>query len=122
MARHYTQGIILAMALGGVALPAAAADADRVQTQARDQQQLRDPEIYGAQMMTTEERNAFRNRMRTAKTAEERERIRADHHAQMKIRAKERGITLSDEPPANRGPGAGPGGGGMGPGGGAGRR
>jgi hypothetical protein len=62
--------------------------------------------------------------MRTSKTAEEREQIRNEHHERMKARAKERGMTLPDEPPARggmMGPGGGMGsGGGMSPGGGMG--
>jgi 1,2-phenylacetyl-CoA epoxidase catalytic subunit len=61
--------------------------------------------------MTEQERNEYRQRMRTAKTEEERERIRADHHKRMKERAKERGVTLPDEPPVRGGMGRGPGGG-----------
>jgi len=98
-------------------------DQDRVQTpdkdQTRDQDRLRtrdktQDQIYGSQLMTQEERNAYRNQMRNAKTAQEREQIRKEHHEQMKVRAKEKGVTLPDEPPA-RGMG-----GGMGPGGGMG--
>jgi len=102
-------------------------DQDRLQTpdQTRDQDRLRtrDPDqVYGSQLMTQEERNAYRERMRAAKTEQEREQIRQEHHEQMKLRAKEKGVTLPDEPPA-RGRGMGPGKGmgpGMGPGGGAG--
>ncbi|MHB0985771.1 MAG: hypothetical protein ACYC05_09300 [Sulfuricella sp.] len=82
------------------------------QVQTRQQEQ-----IYGSQLMTPEERTAYRARMRAAKTQEEREKIRAEHHEQMKVRAKEKGVTLPDMPPAMGG-GMGPGGGGMGPGGG----
>ncbi|MDQ1362483.1 MAG: hypothetical protein QG652_343 [Pseudomonadota bacterium] len=86
---------------------------DQTQAQTQDQEQ-----IFGRQLMTAEEMVQYRNRMRAAKTAEEREQIRNEHHEQMKVRAKERGVTLPDEPPA-RGMGPGPGAG-MGPGGGAG--
>ncbi len=79
---------------------------------------VRDQDIYGYQLMTPEERAAHRTKLRSAKTYEERERIRKEHHTAMQIRAKEKGMTLPDEPPAGRGPGSGPGGGGMGPGGG----
>ena len=73
------------------------------------------PPIYGSQMMTDQERNAHRDRMRNAETVEERDRIRSEHHEQMRSRAAERGITLPDTPPDMRG---GPGyGRGMGPGG-----
>ena len=103
-------------------LPAHASFAqDRTQAQTRDQTQqtIRDRDIYGYQMMTAEERNQFRQKMRAANTAEEGERIRGEHHALMKERAQARGITLPDEPRAGRGPGASSGGG-MGPGGGMG--
>jgi hypothetical protein len=96
------------------------------------QDRIQDRDIYGSQMMTQQERDQYRQKMQTAKTAEERERIRAQHHEQMKQRAQARGITLPDQPPAGRGPasagggmgqggGMGPGGGGMGPGGGGGQ-
>jgi hypothetical protein len=67
--------------------------------------------------MTPQDRVEYRSKTRAAKTAEEREQIRLEHHERMKERAKQRGVTLADEPPA-RGGGMGPGGGGMGPGGG----
>jgi hypothetical protein len=92
-------------------------DRDRTQDQDRKQTRIRDHDIYGSQLMSPQERNEYRQRMWAAKTYEERERIRAEHHERMKARAKERGVTLPDAPPA-RGGGMGPGGGGMGPGGG----
>jgi len=106
-------GSILTLILVGATVPALAADQTREQT--RDQ--VRDQDIYGHSLMSVQERNEYRNKMRAAKTAQERERIRAEHHEQMKVRAKERGVTLPDQPPAGRGPGMGPGNG-MGPGGG----
>ena len=83
------------------------------------------PEIYGSQLMTQQERNEYSARMRAAKTAEERETLRAEHHNAMQARAKERGVTLPEQPPAGAGPGKGTGmgpGAGMGPGGGMGPR
>lgn len=74
--------------------------------------------IYGSRLMTEEERIQYRDRMRAAKTAEEREQIRREHHEKMKERARERGVTLPDEPgPKGKGYGHGPGGVGYGPGG-----
>jgi uncharacterized membrane protein len=73
--------------------------------------------IYGSQLMTNQERNDFRAKMRNAKTAQEREQIRLEHHKAMQERAKAQGKTLPDMPPA-MGAGMGPGGGGMGSGGG----
>lgn len=112
-----------------------AAGQNRAEQGDQTQQQSR---IYGSQLMTPQERAEYRARMRAAKTAEERERIRNEHHEQIKQRAKARGRTLPDQPPARgrgmgrrggmgRGngngmePGGGMGsGGGMGPGGGMG--
>ena len=127
MRLRFTQGVIIAAMAGGVSLPTLAADQARAQDQTQAQDQIRDQDIYGSQLMTTQERNEYRNKMRAAKTEQERERIRAEHHEQMKVRAKERGVTLPDQPPARGmgggmgpgpGGGMGPGGGGMGPGGG----
>ena len=76
--------------------------------------------IYGSQLMTRQERIEHRNQMRTLKTEEERNAYRLEHHNKMQERAKERGVTLPDSPPAAGG-GMGPGaGGGRGPGAGAG--
>lgn len=97
---------VLAGILAVSAWPLQAADQSREQTQ--DQER-----VYGSQLMTQQERNEYRAKMRAAKTAGEREQIRAEHHERMKMRAKERGMTLPDEPPA-RGGMMPPGGGGMG--------
>ncbi|HYH19968.1 MAG TPA: hypothetical protein VD995_15250 [Azospirillum sp.] len=91
------------------------------------QQQKQEP-IFGSQLMTREERAAYRSKMRAARTPEERAQLRSEHHDQMVARAKDRGVTLPAEPPAGRprGPAAsgmgGGMGGGMGPGSGTGPR
>ena len=91
-------------------------DQDRDRTQDKIQDRTQD-KVFGSQLMTKQERNEYRSKMRAAKTTQEREQIRAEHHERMQVRAKERGVTLPDEPPA-RGSGMGAGaGGGMGPGG-----
>ena len=69
--------------------------ADQVQVQEQVESQK---QVFGRELMTNEERMEHRNNMRSAKTAEERERIQNEHHERMKIRAKERGVTLPDEP------------------------
>ncbi len=106
---------LLAAMFIAFSIPVLAADQDRTRTQ--DQQQVRDQDIYGYRLMTPQERDAHRAKMRSAKTIAERDRIRQEHHTQMQIRAKEQGVTLPDEPPSGRGPGSGTGGG-AGPGGG----
>jgi hypothetical protein len=51
-------------------------------------------------LVTPEERTAMQEKMRTAKTPEERQQIASANHAEMQKRATEKGITLSE----NRGP------------------
>ena len=105
---------LLPLAVGMMVVSPLVVGEESAQQQVKKQEQ-----VYGSQLMTREERVAYRAKMRAAKTPEEREKIRAEHHEQMKVRAKERGVTLPDMPPAMGG-GMGPGGGGMGPGGGMG--
>jgi hypothetical protein len=54
----------------------------------------------GQQLMTPEERTALREKMRNAKTPEERQQIATANRAEMEKRAKEKDITL----PEHRGP------------------
>ncbi len=56
-------------------------------------------QVYGAELMTEQERNEHREKMRSMKTEEERNAYRAQHHEEMQQRARERGLTLPDEPP-----------------------
>lgn len=70
--------------------------------------------VYGSQLMTVQERNEYRLRMRELKTQAERVQFRTEHHDRMQDRAKDRGLTLPAAPPI-QGQGAGP----RGPGGGA---
>lgn len=97
-------------------IPAAATlAADQTQTKETTKGQTQD-QVYGSRLMTRQERLEYRNKMRSLKTVEEREQFRLEHHKQMQERAKARGVTLPDEPPA-RPAHMGPGGGAMGPGG-----
>jgi len=115
--------VILCTLIGALSLPAGyamAADPQPAQEMAGTQTQ---EQVYGSQLMTIDERNEYQAKMRAAKTAEERELLRTQHHQSMQERAKARGVTLPDEPPARGGGmGMGPGGGGgMMPGGGGNR-
>lgn len=106
-------------ALSLSAVNATAADPQPVQEMAGTQTQ---EQVYGSQLMTIDERNEYQTKMRAAKTAEERELLRTKHHQSMQERAKARGMTLPDEPPARGGGmGMGSGGGGMMHGGGGNR-
>ena len=53
---------------------------------------------YGWNLMTPEERAEHQDKMRSLKTAEEREQYRIEHHKKMQERAKEKGVTLPDQP------------------------
>jgi len=122
MKSHIVMALAAVTAMATPVLPAQ----ERVQTEKSAQTQER---IYGSQLMTPQEREQHRAKMRSLKTEQERERYRLQHHKEMQQRAKERGVTIPDEP-MPRGKGMGPGmgqgtgpgmGGGMGPGGGPGQ-
>lgn len=57
--------------------------------------------VYGTRLMTPEERSAYREQMRAAKTPEERQRLQAEHRKRMDARAKEKGVTVTEEPPTS---------------------
>ena len=98
-------GVLMAVLFAwGVGTPAFAADVDPPEV------------VYGSQIMTEQERLAYRQRMMNAESAEERLKIRAMHHEQMQKRAREMGVTLPEAPPERgQGKGMGPAPG-MGPG------
>jgi hypothetical protein len=105
--------VVYALAIALLLFPGLTSAADQGPAHETAQTQ-KEEQIYGSQLMTQEERTEYHAKMRAAKTAEEREQIREEHHERMKDRAKERGVTLPDEP-CDRGSGSGMGsGGGMG--------
>jgi len=59
--------------------------------------------IYGSQLMTQQERQEYQTQMRAAKTPEAKQQLRLMHHQKMRLRAKQKGINLPEQPPANRG-------------------
>jgi len=61
--------------------------------------------IYGYRMMSDAERNEYREKMRNARSEQERQSLRDENRKRMEARARERGVTL----PEQRGPGSGPG-------------
>ncbi|MEQ1438981.1 hypothetical protein AAG565_06440 [Fontimonas sp. SYSU GA230001] len=117
--RSFLLTVLLA---AGVPLVATAQGGGGQGFQQREQQRLHMPSdddgtgtpIYGYPLMTPDEIAAHRARMQAA-TPAERASIRAEHHRQMVERARERGITLPDQPPMRGGKGPG-GGKGQGPG------
>ncbi len=59
--------------------------------------------IYGSQLMSQQEILFHRQEMRSAKTPEARQRLRAENHQRMRLRAREKGIELPETPPEERG-------------------
>lgn len=122
--RRHLLAAAIASVLIAVAGSAAAAEP------AADKPTAKSEPIFGYQLMTSQERDEYRAKMRNAASATERRMIREEHHAAMVERAKERGVTLPDRtrgagpygPGQGRGPGAGPRGPGMDPGMGPGTR
>ena len=51
----------------------------------------------GAQLMTPQERTAFRDKMRDAATPEERQKLATEMRVEMEKRAKEQGIALGEQ-------------------------
>jgi hypothetical protein len=58
--------------------------------------------IPGSELMTSQERERYRQRIRAATTPQEEEKVRAEHVKQMQERARVRGLQLAD-PAAQRG-------------------
>jgi hypothetical protein len=87
-----------ALAQGTAAPPADKADAPKAGA----------PRMYGYELMTPEERQTYMDKMRAAKTPEERAKLRDEHRAEMQKRAKEKGVTLP-EPQRRSGQKGGPG-------------
>jgi len=59
--------------------------------------------IPGSELMTTQEREQYRLRLRGAGTTEERERLRAEHVKSMEGRARLQGLSVSDPSRERRG-------------------
>ncbi|MCC7484327.1 MAG: hypothetical protein IT529_05010 [Burkholderiales bacterium] len=98
MTKHSAMAAAIAMAMMSMSVTLIAAEEARPKSEP----------IYGYRMMDDTERNAYRERMRNAKSADERQAIRDEHHQAMEARAKERGVTLP-QPRGPRGAGGGPG-------------
>ena len=105
--------ILISVVVGGMAFASmgAAVAADQVRTQDKlhspamtplqdkdklqDQDRLQDrDQIYLGTLMTPEERAAYLERLRLAKTEQERVAIRAEHRIQMEAVAREKGVAL----------------------------
>lgn len=102
-------GLVLALTAGSVPAQTDSAATNQTATQIQDRAQTRSQtrdrdreQIYGSQLMTLQERAEYHRRLRALKTEEEREQFRLEHHARMQERAKAKGLTLPEHPPADR--------------------
>ncbi len=90
--RTVLKTLALCVALTGVSAAMAqdtlkTQDKDQLKTQDKDQ--LRDQDrIYAEELMSPQERAAYRERMRLAKTEQEREQIRLEHREKMDLRLR----------------------------------
>lgn len=80
--------LVWAIAIAGISGFPSLSDAQETGQKAPVTREL----IYCADLMTPEEREAYRARMRAARSAAEQEELRAAHQRDMQARARERGI------------------------------
>lgn len=83
--------IVLLIATACIAVPAAAISAEDT---ASSKPPVKREIIPGSELMTSQEREGYRRRIRGAKTPQEEERVRAEHVKQMQERARLRGLEL----------------------------
>ena len=77
-------------------------DQDRLhdQDQLQDRDRLHDQDgqsIYGAELMTSAEVDAYMNQIRSLQTVQERNAFRNQHRIEMQQRARERGVSIPDD-------------------------
>ena len=73
-------------------------DRDRIQdrTKAPEHAGLNESNIYGYDLMSDAERNAYREQIMKAESRQEREQVEAQHRLEMQIRAKNRNVELDE--------------------------
>jgi len=69
---------------------------DRDRTRLQDPAKLKDEEIYGYKIMSAEELNQYRERLRLIKSEEERLKFEAQHREEMQKRAQALKIKIED--------------------------
>ena len=80
-------------------------DRDRIQdrTHAPDEAKQTENNIYGYNLMSDEERNAYRERIQNAENRQDREQIEAQHRHEMQIRAANKGEQIEAPVKAQKG-------------------
>lgn len=75
---------------------AAGQDREQVRIHQPDLAPMSDQAIYGSQLMSVAERNAYRQEVQNAGSVEQREQLQARHREEMEVRARVQGVPLSD--------------------------
>lgn len=70
-------------------------DRDQDRTHTPDFARLSDHDIYGSEVMSVQERNEYRMQLQNAASAEERQRIEAQHRKSVEAKARLRGVALN---------------------------
>lgn len=83
----------------GLATAASIAVGEEQATRHEQGQQAIRGSLFGPQLLSEDEQAAYRARIRSAKSAQEIESIRAEHYELMKVRAREQGFSLPDQRP-----------------------
>jgi hypothetical protein len=100
MPKVFTRGCVALLATIWTGCPVLAAQSGSEAAEARAAAPLKRELIYGSELMTHDEREQYRVRMRGAKTAHEEAQVRREHYGDMQKRARQRGANLPDPPPA----------------------
>ncbi len=82
----------IASGIGSTVLQAQTPEQDRIRNEVQQQER-----IYGASMMTEQERNEYREKMRSMATEEERAALREQHREEMLDRARAQGKAPPEE-------------------------
>ncbi len=82
--------VLLLLCIAGALIPARFA-------RAADGQPVKREVIPGSELMTAQERERYRQRIRGAKTPEAEAQVRADHRRQVRERARLRGLRLPED-------------------------
>ena len=80
-------------------------DRDRIQDRTKAPESAKQDEhnIYGYNLMNEEERSAYRERVKSAESRQEREQIEAQHRHEMQIRARNEGVQIEEPEKAQKG-------------------
>src|SRR5688500_3958239 len=95
--REGLRHIVNVLLQGGISIAAAIVMASAAFDAAGADQPIKREIIPGSELMTPQERERYRQRIRGAKTPEQEQKVRGEHLQQVRERARLRGLRLPDE-------------------------